>query len=111
MQSSRSEVLVLRLYEAVLRHCRSARSHHAEGSTRECGSALAQALAIVAELQRVLDFERGGEIALNLDRLYRFVCDRLIEASIDSRVEAIDEAVLVLEPLHEGWAGLVAGAA
>ncbi|MFQ5417013.1 MAG: flagellar export chaperone FliS [Myxococcota bacterium] len=108
VQSSSSEVLVLRLYEAAIRHCRAARAHHGGDNTQELGQAVSQALAIVGELQQALDFEHGGEIAHNLDRLYLFVSDRLVETSVDGRAEAIDEAMLVLEPLCEGWAEIVA---
>jgi flagellar protein FliS len=106
--SSSREVVVLRLFEAALRHCRSAREHQREGRVRERSQAASKALAIVGELQRVLDFERGGEIARELDRLYLFVCDRLVDACLQGRAEAFDEALRVLEPLCEGWSAIAA---
>lgn len=44
--------------------------------------ALGRAQAIIAELLSTLDHQRGGEIARNLDRLYRFMLDHLLEASV-----------------------------
>lgn len=43
---------------------------------------LARAQAIIAELLSTLDHKRGGEIATNLDRLYRFMLDHLLEANL-----------------------------
>jgi len=105
--SSSGEVLVLRLYEAALRHGRAALEHARAGSVGERSAAVSKVLAIVGELQQVLDFERGGEIAAQLDRLYAFVSDLLIKASVESRPEGIEEALRILEPLCDGWAELV----
>jgi len=106
--SSSPEVLVLRLYEAALRHCRTGREHAEAGRVRERNEAATKALAIVGELQQVLDFERGGEIARELDRLYAFASERLVAACVTGGAPALGDALRVLEPLHEGWAGVVA---
>jgi len=107
--SSRPEVLVLRLYEAALRHCRAAREHIEAGRVRDRSLALSKTLAIIGELQQVLDFERGGSIARELDRLYTFASGRLMDAAIADDVKAIDDVVRVLEPLWDGWLGIVEG--
>lgn len=44
--------------------------------------ALRRAQAVIAELLSTLDHKRGGEIAGNLDRLYRFMLDHLTEANL-----------------------------
>ena len=36
-----------------------------------------------AELMHTLDHEKGGEIAANLERLYRFMLDHLVEANLE----------------------------
>lgn len=98
------EGLVVKLYEAAIRHCRAAVEHHGGGRVAQRGHAISRALAIVAELQHCLDHERGGEIASNLDSLYLFVNDRLLEAHVARRPEAIDEAQRILCELHGAWA-------
>ena len=95
--------LVVKLYEAALRHCRAAETHHREGRIAQRGSAISRALAIVAELRCALDHDKGGEIARNLDSLYVFVNDRLLEAHVARRPEAIGEAQQVLSELHGAW--------
>ena len=45
-------------------------------------NALGRAQAVIAELLSTLDHQRGGEIARNLERLYRFMLDHLLEANV-----------------------------
>lgn len=98
------EGLVVKLYEAALRHCRSAVDHHSGGRVAQRASSISRALAIVAELRHALDHERGGEIARNLDSLYVFVNDRLLEAHVAQSPQAIGEAESILTELHGAWA-------
>jgi len=95
--------LVVKLYEGALRNALQARLRIEEGSIAERAQSLQKALAIVAELQGSLDFEQGGEIAVQLHDLYSFINQRLLEANINASTEAIDDAVGVLETLLEGW--------
>ncbi len=44
--------------------------------------ALGRAQSVIAELLSTLDHQRGGDVARNLDRLYRFMLDHLIEANL-----------------------------
>ena len=84
------------------------RDSHEDGDLAKRGAAISRALAIVAELQQSLDIEAGGEIARNLRALYFFVTDRLLEANVTNRVEALDEAIGVLETLYEAWSEIAA---
>lgn len=103
IETASPEELVVRMYEGAIRYARAARDAHRAGDLGGRGRGLSRALAIVGELRGALDLERGGEIALNLRGLYGFVWDRLLEANLRGRVEAIDEAVDVLERLLGAW--------
>ena len=103
IETASPEELVVRMYEGAIRQARTAREAHLAGKIAERGKALSRALAIVGELRGALDLERGGEIARNLRGLYGFVWDRLLEANLSGRVEAVDEAVDVLERLLGAW--------
>jgi flagellar protein FliS len=103
IETASPEELVVRMYEGAIRQARVAREAHLAAKLGERGKALSRALAIVGELRGALDLERGGEIARNLRGLYGFVWDRLLEANLSGRVEAIDEAVDVLERLLGAW--------
>ncbi|MGH0033728.1 MAG: flagellar export chaperone FliS [Myxococcota bacterium] len=96
--------LIVRLYERALRHLREAGEHHAAARVKPRGEALARALAIISELRNALDFEQGGEVARNLDALYAYSIDRLIDTNLEADGKGIGEVIAILEPLHESWA-------
>jgi len=64
---------------------------------------LTKAQRIVAELISSLDMEKGGEIAVNLHRLYTFVWERLLHANLRKAVEPLLEAKTVWKELQSLW--------
>ena len=99
------------LYEGANRSLAQARSAIERENAYAKREAISRALAIVAELQNVLNVDDGGEIAESLDSLYSFVNERLIDANQRNDVGAIDEAVRVLAPLHDAWVQLASAPA
>ncbi|WP_456332533.1 flagellar export chaperone FliS [Fervidibacter sacchari] len=65
--------------------------------------ALVKAQRIVAELISSLDMEKGGEIAVNLHRLYTFVWERLLHANLRKAVGPLQEAKTVWKELQSLW--------
>lgn len=111
IQTATPEMLVVKLYEGAMRSARRAQELNGKGRLGDRGRAISKSLAIVGELQDALDLEQGGEIAQNLRRLYFFVSDRLLDASVNGRMESIDEAVRVLETLYGAWVEIARGGA
>jgi len=101
--------LVVKLYEGAMRNAMQARVHLEEGQISDRAKALSKALAIVGELQATIDLEQGSEIGANLDALYTYVSERLVDANLSGRVESIDEALDVLTTLHEAWLAISRG--
>ncbi|MEL0137835.1 MAG: flagellar export chaperone FliS, partial [Halieaceae bacterium] len=60
---------------------------------------------ILAGLQGSLDYERGGEIAVNLGELYGYSIRKLFAANvnIDVAPEHVAEVKSLLEPIAEAW--------
>ncbi len=65
--------------------------------------ALGRAQAIIAELLSTLDHQRGGEIARNLDRLYRFMLDHLLEASVSKSGRHVGQVRRILGIIGSGY--------
>ena len=65
---------------------------------------------IVLGLQSTLDFERGGEIARNLDELYRYVIRRLVHVHAHNDVEALDEVTGLMREIRDAWRTLLPNA-
>lgn len=57
---------------------------------------LGRAQAVIAELLSTLDHQRGGEIAGNLDRLYRFMLDHLLDANLNRSSRQVGQVRRIL---------------
>ncbi len=93
--------IVVLLYEGAIQSCRTARDRFDEPQTR--GESLGRAHRIVSELIASLDHEKGGEIAINLERLYRFVLDSITQANVEGDRDALRPVIRALETLLSGW--------
>ncbi len=103
IRTATPEMVIVKLYEGAIRFIRAARAHQEAGHIAGRASSIAKALAIVNELQHSLDLERGGEIARNLDSLYFFVTDRLLEANLRGTTAPLDVSAGILSTLNEAW--------
>lgn len=103
IRTATPEMLIVKLYEGALRFIAVAKDAHENGRLQDRGNGISRALAIVSELQQSLNMEVGGEISQNLDALYVFITEKLLEANVQGRVEALDEAASLLTELHSAW--------
>ncbi len=103
IRTATPEMIIVKLYEGAMRFIRVAKDAHVGGRLEERGNAISRTLAIVGELQQSLNMDAGGEISRNLDSLYLFVSDRLLEANVKGRIGALDEALAVIGELHTAW--------
>lgn len=99
--------LVVLLYDGALTAIGQARDAVVQRDLPAKRKAMTKAFAIVGHLQCTLNMEDGREVAEQLDRLYVFVTDKLIEFNTQDRRDALDEAARVLATLREAWVELV----
>lgn len=102
MTSSGVQIVVL-LYDAAIQSIELARAGIESNNLKEKGRSLGRAISIVGELNSVLDFERGGEIAASLHRLYEYVLTELITANARNNARHLDGPLRCLITLREGW--------
>ncbi|MCE2510837.1 MAG: flagellar protein FliS, partial [Alphaproteobacteria bacterium] len=50
-----------------------------------------------------LNHEQGGEIAMNLDQLYRIMRNRLLWVDLNNDAAPAQEVIGLLEPLRQSW--------
>ena len=67
------------------------------------GTLIGKAASIIGGLIETLDREKGGELALNLEMLYLYMCKRLIEGHSANDVNALDEVTGLMMQIKEGW--------
>ncbi|MBX9763432.1 MAG: flagellar export chaperone FliS [Pseudomonadaceae bacterium] len=70
------------------------------------GEFLSKAIAIIGGLQEALDVQQGGELAINLQRLYDYMVGRLLEANRANDPSIIDEVAGLLREVKSGWDGI-----
>lgn len=98
--------LVKMLYQAAITSIRDARRHLAAREIMARARAISKACAVLAELAVSLDHERGGEVSVNLARLYDYMSRRLIEANLQQADQPLEEVLGLLSTLLEGWEGI-----
>lgn len=104
--------LVGMLYDGALEAISTARGALARGDMATKGQKIGKAVRIVEEgLLGGLDLARGGELAANLERLYRYIGRRLTEANLRNDDRALDECVRLLAPLRDAWSEAIAAPA
>jgi flagellar protein FliS len=61
---------------------------------------------ILVELQSTLNFEAGGEIAKQLDDIYRFMLLEVAESGLRKDAQRLRQLARVIRPLRQAWQGI-----
>lgn len=104
--ASREKILLM-LYEGAIRFTKQARVAMVEKKIADKGKAISKATAILSELMATLDFKVGGQLAQDLENLYIFMIDKLIEANIHNKVECLDDVERLLNTLYSAWKDVI----
>ena len=104
--ASREKILLM-LYEGAIRFVRQAIHAMEEKKIPEKGRYISRATAIVSELMATLDFKVGGALASDLENLYIFMIDKLIEGNIHNKIENLKCVENLLGTLYVAWKDVV----
>ena len=95
--------LVVLLYDAAIQSMEMARREIQAKNVKEKARHLGRAIAIVGELNSVLNLDQGGEIARSLRRLYDYMLMELVEANARNNAHKLDGPLRCLGTLREAW--------
>ncbi|MGL4715962.1 MAG: lateral flagellar export chaperone LafC [Aeromonas sp.] len=95
--------LVLMLMDGLLDELARAEGHIVARQFERKGQAIRKCLQILGGLDSALDMAKGGELAVNLHRLYDYCGQRLFEISVSNDVTGFAEINKILAELKEGW--------
>lgn len=95
--------LVVMLYDGILRFNKLAQMAIGGNDIAARGMYLNRSLAIMGELTTALDRDEGGEIAVNLARLYEFCTISLTEANLGNDASKIEPVNSIIAELKAGW--------
>ncbi len=96
--------LLVMLYDGAIRFLSIAREKMADGEIEARHSNLLKAQGIIAELLSSLDMAKGGEVATNLQRVYAYMLQQLVDANLYDKPAPIEEVLAMLRDLRESWA-------
>ncbi|MHC4295054.1 MAG: flagellar export chaperone FliS [Planctomycetota bacterium] len=99
--------LIVLLYEGAIKFLKQSIAELEAGNMAEKGQYISKALDIINELDICLDVESGGEVAVNLRRLYDFMRRHLTEGNLNRDPRPIRDVITCLEDLLEGWRSVV----
>jgi flagellar protein FliS len=94
---------VVRLYDVIIEDFREASAALREGRIERRTAALNHALLVIAELEGVLDHERGGQVARHLQGLYRVSRALILEANARASSAQIEKLIGLFLPVRHAW--------
>ena len=100
-----THAMITALFDELLRRMRSF-SQNIDGDEEALqlrNESYAKSLAILHALQSCLDFDKGGEIAENLFRLYEFARQQLLASFRTGNAERVDAAIFSLSEIRDAW--------
>ena len=95
--------LVLLLYKGAAHHLNLAKRYLGDEDIEQRTRSINKAVSMIGELQTALDFEKGGDIAVSLGRLYSYMLIQLSAANSKQSVAPIDEVLGLLSTLQSAW--------
>lgn len=101
--ASRGQLLLM-AYDGMLRFLADGRRAMAERRFEAQSTCLTKTQALLLELTAALDHSVNPQLAGNLDNLYRYMYERLVQANVRDDVAALDEVARMLADLREAWA-------
>ncbi len=100
--------LVIMLFNGLMDELVRAKGHISSQRYERKATSISRCIDILNALTSALDYERGGELALQLAGLYDYCVYRLYDASNSMSVEQIAEVEAILGNIREGWEGMQA---
>jgi flagellar protein FliS len=95
--------LIILCYDAAINDLNQAKELHERREMNEAYRKIRHAQDIITELLVGLDYERGGDIARNLNRLYNFILRQLIGINSRENTAIYGHLIMIISDLREGW--------
>lgn len=106
IQTSDPGDLLLMLYQGAIRFSKLALEGINDKQVEKAHNNIVKVQDIISELVICLNFD-AGEIAKNLNMLYEYMNDRLVQANISKDPEPLEEVLQMLTELHNTWTEVV----
>lgn len=95
--------LVQMLFEGAIERLTMAKGHMERKEYELTGKKISLSIAIIGGLQTSLELKVGGDVARNLNDLYSYMQNRLLEANLKQDSRVIDEVIVLIKEIKSGW--------
>ncbi len=102
--------LVLMMYDGLIRFLNESKKRMEAKDIAGRGLYLCKAQRIVSELLDTLNIQQGGDIALQLEKLYNFLIVNITQANIKGDPKLVDKSLEIVGNLREAWVQVAANA-
>ena len=99
--------LLIMLYDGCIKFLKLSKEGLEQKDMAKFARFLSKAQAIISELMVTLDFEKGGKIAQDLDKLYDFMLFHLTEANIEKNPAKIQNVISLVETVAAAYREIV----
>lgn len=97
------ETILLMMYAGAIRFLKKAIEAVDKQDIKGTIKYIQKTHGVVSELRASLDFNTGRNIAIDLERLYDFVTQRLLQGQMKKSSQPLKEALQILTTLNEAW--------
>jgi flagellar protein FliS len=95
---------VVMLYEGILKFLNNAKQAIKNNDIQERYNNIEKTIAIINGLQHSLDIEKGGEVAIQLNKFYNTMITKLNMVNIKNESEeSVEWVIRQVKPLKEAW--------
>ena len=95
--------VLLMLYQGTIDALRRAKEYMLAGKMADKGMEILRANDIINQFLAALDYEVAGELAHNLEGLYRYMLDQILVANVKNTPLPLDTVISLLRTLQSGW--------
>jgi len=95
--------LVVALYDTILRDLRRAGDAMARGDIEKRTFELNHALRVIAELENVLNYDQGGDVAQQLKQFYVVTRGMVVDAGIRNSQSALQQLSEIFSTMRQAW--------
>lgn len=98
--------LIQLLLEGALTRLSLAKNFIDKGDVEAKNEKIGRTIDIICALQESLDHEKGGDVSVNLERLYDYMTRRLFDANRLNDIHIVNEVMSLLLEVKSGWEGI-----
>jgi flagellar protein FliS len=95
--------LIQMLMEGALERISIAKGAMKQNNVALKGERIGSAISIIEGLRASLNMEAGGEISANLESMYEYMTNRLLEANMNDDADILDEVADLMRKIKSGW--------